>query len=108
MKSKLDHIALRTAHYEEMKAFFEKVFFMHCDREIGERPNRKLWFQEGIQLCEQPEEFVGENGYDHFCLLVNDIAEVMRILENDYPECRILDSNWFLRPNQTKVELKSF
>ena len=50
--TKIDHAAVRTAHYEEAQKFFEDVFDMHMWREIGEKPGRKCWFKEGIQLCE--------------------------------------------------------
>ena len=64
--TKIDHAAVRTAHYEEAQKFFEDVFDMHMWREIGEKPGRKCWFKEGIQLCETSEIAVSsENGYDH-------------------------------------------
>ena len=46
--TKIDHAAVRTAHYEEAQKFFEDVFDMHMCREIGEKPGRKCWFKEGI------------------------------------------------------------
>ena len=48
--TKLDHAAIRTVHYEEAQTFFKDVFNMHMWREIGEKPGRKCWFKEGIQL----------------------------------------------------------
>ena len=53
--TKLDHAAIRTVHYEEAQTFFKDVFNMHMWREIGEKPGRKCWFKEGIQLCEATE-----------------------------------------------------
>ena len=61
--TKLDHAAIRTVHYEEAQTFFKDVFNMHMWREIGEKPGRKCWFKEGIQLCEATEISVSaENG----------------------------------------------
>ena len=51
--AKIDHAAIRTKSYEEApRHFFEDVFEMHMWREIGEKPGRKCWYKEGIQLCE--------------------------------------------------------
>lgn len=50
--AKIDHAAIRTSSYEDAQKFFEDVFDMHMWREIGEKPSRKCWFREGIQLCE--------------------------------------------------------
>lgn len=52
--AKIDHAAIRTSSYEDAQKFFEDVFDMHMWREIGEKPERKCWFREGIQLCELP------------------------------------------------------
>lgn len=48
--AKIDHAAIRTKSYEDAQKFFEDVFEMHMCREIGEKPERKCWFREGIQL----------------------------------------------------------
>ena len=53
--AKIDHAAIRTASYENAQKFFEDVFEMHMWREIGEKPGRKCWYEEGIQLCEMEE-----------------------------------------------------
>ena len=47
--AKIDHAAIRTSSYEDAQKFFEDVFDMHMWREIGEKPERKCWFREGIQ-----------------------------------------------------------
>ena len=60
--AKIDHAAIRTASYENAQKFFEDVFEMHMWREIGEKPGRKCWYEEGIQLCEMEEiNTEGEN-----------------------------------------------
>ena len=46
--AKIDHAAIRTASYENAQKFFEDVFEMHMWREIGEKPGRKCWYEEGI------------------------------------------------------------
>ena len=70
--AKIDHAAIRTASYEDAQKFFEDVFEMHMWREIGEKPERKCWYEEGIQLCEREEiDTEGENGYDHISIAVD-------------------------------------
>ena len=46
--AKIDHAAIRTSSYEDAQKFFEDVFDMHMWREIGEKPERKCWFREGM------------------------------------------------------------
>lgn len=43
--TKIDHAAVRTAHYEEAQKFFEDVFDMHMWREIGEKPGLQMLVQ---------------------------------------------------------------
>ena len=103
--TKLDHAAIRTVHYEEAQTFFKDVFNMHMWREIGEKPGRKCWFKEGIQLCEATEISVSaENGYDHISLAVDSVPEIMKKIKA-YPVTPIND-HWFSLPNGTKIELK--
>ena len=74
--AKIDHAAIRTASYEEAQKFFEDIFEMHMWREIGEKPERKCWYKEGIQLCETEEiETSNENGYDHISIAVDEAKE---------------------------------
>ena len=102
--TKIDHAAVRTAHYEEAQKFFEDVFDMHMWRESGEKPGRKCWFKEGIQLCETSEIAVSaENGYDHISLAVDSVPEIMEKIKA-YPVTPIND-HWFSLPNGTKIEL---
>ena len=103
--AKIDHAAIRTASYENAQKFFEDVFEMHMWREIGEKPGRKCWFKEGIQLCETSEIAVSsENGYDHISLAVDSVPEIMEKIKA-YPVTPIND-HWFSLPNGTKIELK--
>lgn len=103
--AKIDHAAIRTASYENAQKFFEDVFEMHMWREIGEKPGRKCWYEEGIQLCEMEEiNTEGENGYDHISIAVDSVEETMEKIKA-YPVKEIND-HWFSLPNGTKIELK--
>ena len=47
MRVEIDHVAIRTTEFDKARAFFEDVFSMQCYREVGQKPERKLWFLEG-------------------------------------------------------------
>ncbi len=103
--AKIDHAAIRTESYEEAQKFFEDIFDMHMWREIGEKPGRKCWYKEGIQLCEaETIEEKNENGYDHISIAVDRVEEVMERVKA-YP-VEIINDHWFALPNGTKIELK--
>ena len=103
--AKIDHAAIRTASYEDAQKFFEDVFDMHMWREIGEKPGRKCWYKEGIQLCEVEElDAASENGYDHISIAVDSEAEIMEKIKA-YP-VKAINDHWFSLPNGTKIELK--
>ena len=76
--ARIDHAAIRTKLYEEAQRFFEDVFEMHMWREIGEKPGRKCWYKEGIQLCEVEElDAASENGYDHISIAVDSETDIL-------------------------------
>ena len=103
--AKIDHAAIRTESYEEAQKFFEDIFDMYMWREIGEKPGRKCWYKEGIQLCEtETIEKKNENGYDHISIAVDRVEEVMERVKA-YP-VEIINDHWFALPNGTKIELK--
>ena len=103
--ARIDHAAIRTKSYEEAQRFFEDVFEMHMWREIGEKPGRKCWYKEGIQLCEVEDlDAASENGYDHISIAVDSEAEIMGKIKA-YP-VKAINDHWFSLPNGTKIELK--
>ena len=103
--ARIDHAAIRTKSYEEAQRFFEDVFEMHMWREIGEKPGRKCWYKEGIQLCEVEDlDAASENGYDHISIAVDSEAEIMEKIKA-YP-VKAINDHWFSLPNGTKIELK--
>ena len=103
--AKIDHAAVRTTAYEDAQKFFEDVFKMHMWREIGEKPARKCWYKEGIQLCEaETINTDGQNGYDHISIAVDSVEETMEKIKA-YPATPIND-HWFSLPNGTRIDLK--
>ena len=74
--AKIDHAAIRTASYENAQKFFEDVFEMHMWREIGEKPGRKCWYEEGIKAY--PVKAIN----DHWFSLPNGTKIELKLLEN--------------------------
>ena len=94
--AKIDHAAIRTTSYEDTQKFFEDVFEMHMWREIGEKPGRKCWYKEGIQLCEVEKlNAASENGYDHISIAVDSEAEIMEKIKA-YP-VKAINANTLLK-----------
>lgn len=103
--AKIDHAAIRTSSYEDAQKFFEDVFDMHMWREIGEKPERKCWFREGIQLCEVSAiNTDAENGYDHISIAVDSVEKTMEKIKA-YP-VKPINDHWFSLPDGTRIELK--
>ena len=72
---------------------------------LSEKPGRKCWYKEGIQLCEVEElDAASENGYDHISIAVDSEAEIMEKIKA-YP-VKAINDHWFSLPNGTKIELK--
>ena len=90
--AKIDHAAIRTSSYEDAQKFFEDVFDMHMWREIGEKPERKCWFREGIQLCEVS------------AIAVDSVEKTMEKIKA-YP-VKPINDHWFSLPDGTRIELK--
>ena len=106
MRSHIHHVALNVEDLDWYAAFFREVFGMQAERTAGERPGRKLWFREGIQLNEVSGPLTGGGWYDHLSLAVEDIPDTVKSALSrgcsPLPEGR----NWFALPNGVRVELK--
>ena len=101
----IDHDAFSTISYVDAQKFFVYVFDMLIWREIGEKPSRKCWFREGIQLCEMENiNITAENGYDHISIAVDSVEETMEKIKA-YPVTPIND-HWFSLPEGTQIALK--
>ena len=100
---KFHHVAISTTEFEKYKKLFEQLK-MKIERENGQKPERQLWFYEGIQLNEVNEIKVGDN-VNHIAISTSNIDETMKIaLENGCKKDSFRD-NWFVLPNGTKIEL---
>ena len=104
--AKIDHAGLLTESYEDAQRFFEEVFGMRKWREDGEKPARRCWYMEGIQLNETAEKIDTEaqNGYGHISIAVESVSETMEKLTG-YP-VKVMNDHWFQLPNGTKIERK--
>ena len=103
--AKIEDAGIRTSSYEDAQKFFEDVFDMHMWREIGEKPERKCWFREGIQLCEVSAiNTDAENGYDHISIAVDSVEKTMEKIKA-YP-VKPINDHWVSLPDGTRIELK--
>ena len=100
---KLLHVAIATTKFNEYKELFEKLG-MTVDREVGEAPERQLWFCEGIQLKEVTSLDCGSN-VDHIALATKDIDNTVKIALSNGCKLDSRGNNWFILPNGTKIEL---
>ena len=106
MRAQIHHIALNVSDLEWYAAFFQDVFSMTVQRTAGEKPKRRLWFREGVQLNECASARDCGDVCDHFSLGVDDIpAAVERAVEAG---CAALPdgAHWVALPNGMRLELK--
>lgn len=106
MLAKIDHVAIRVNDLEESVRFFQEVFEMNIDKTAGEKPMRKIWFREGIQLNETEGIPGGEGEMDHIGICCDHkeiILERSRLFG-----CSPLPNgdHWFQTPDGVKIELK--
>ena len=107
MAGQLDHVAICSANLDMTIDFFETVFHMTILRESGERPFRKVWFQQGIQVNEISESGGEYDGipYSHIAIRVTDeTATRMKLMSYG---CKNIDEkkNWFLTREGIIIEL---
>lgn len=105
MTSRLDHVALNVAHFEEALEFFQTVFGMEVTKVNGDAPMRKVWLKQGIQLNEVPQKPSETGVVDHIAIRVEDVSAIMNEVK-----CRNLTlisgkENWFYLSNGIVIEL---
>lgn len=106
MHVKIDHVAIKVNHFEENVRFFEQVFGMEVEKSAGEKPMRKVWFRQGIQLNETSED-ISEGGIlDHIGIYTD--SEEMISQKSKEAGCENLPNrnNWFQTPTGLNFELK--
>lgn len=107
MKTHVHHIALNTQDFDWYVAFFCNVFEMTIQRSDGEKPARRVWMEQGIQINETTYSPECGTRYDHLGMYVEDVAEIMqRAAKYD---CKPLPngSHWFSLPDGVRIELKT-
>ena len=113
MKSRIHHAALLVENYQWYVDFFQDVFHMTIARTAGERPNRQLWFHEGIQinvLPQGPEVFPENCACDHISLGVDidPVAAAQQAIQHGCRKAEGKGEHWFVLPNGVMMELKSY
>ena len=98
---KLHHAAIATKDFDKYVELFENLG-MSVQKTRGEKPQRQLWFNEGIQINEITE---GDDAVDHIALGVDSFDETLgTALENGCSPIEHKD-HWFKLPNGIKMEM---
>ena len=103
----LNHVAIYTKDYVWNREFFKNVCGMHIYEEDLSVPGKsKVWFVEGIQINEKPEDGPLGSLLDHICLMVEDVDQF--VAEAISAGCSPLagKSNFFVLPTGIRVEVK--
>ncbi len=112
MQTRIHHAAVRTNDLEGYTEFFQRVFEMKIAKTAGEKPNRQLWFFEGVQLIETPDTdgLAAVGLCDHIALGVDkDPAAVAKLaIENGCSPVEDKDARWFALPNGVRVEMMPY
>lgn len=105
MKTQIHHSALNVKDFNWYVSFFEDVFEMSIRQTRGAVPNRKLWFHQGIQLNECPNNTTAGTLYDHIGISTDNPEEVLsRALKKGCVQ--IPDKpRWFRLPDGIVIEL---
>lgn len=125
MNTKIDHAAMNVNEFEWHVRFFQDVFGMTIEKSQGEKPDRKVWFAQGIQLNEieetATEDTVTENEpggsvsagksascwADHIGIRTDDMEGVLnRSREFGCTPVSGKGKNWFQMPGGAIFELK--
>lgn len=102
----LQHVAINTTHFEESVQFFESLFEMKATRMMGDAPNRKIWFRQGIQVNEVSGQITDGNQFDHLGFQVTNWQETRR--KATAMGCKDVEGkpHWFVTPDGIVIELK--
>ena len=105
MTSRLHHVAVNSANFDQTVRFFQEVFQMEISRTRGDAPSRQLWFQQGIQVNEVPETFTAAGSCDHIGIEVSNQEEVLSKIPAFDGKVLPGKPHWFLMPEGFVIEL---
>ena len=92
--AKIDHAAVRTTAYEDAQKFLKMYLKCICGEKLGEKPARKCWYKEGIQLLRSGNyQHRRAERLDHISIAVDSVEETMEKIKA-YPATPIND-HWF-------------
>ena len=101
--ARLHHVAITVNEFDKYVELFETLG-MKIQKTRGTAPNRQLWFEEGIQLNEVPDE-ERSGRIDHIALGTEDTSALMQTAI-DIGCSRVPGKErWFTFPNNIRVEL---
>lgn len=109
MKAQISHVAINVKDFEWHVRFFQDVFGMTIARMDGDRPDRKVWFEQGIQVNETEDASLEQapGCADHIGIHTDDVEAVLR-KSREYGCTSVpgKGEHWFQLPNGVKFELK--
>lgn len=100
--NKLHHVAIKTNKLDWYVQFFKEVFGMSIRKENLNPGERKVWFDEGIQINETVGEGGKEDRVDHIAISTNEMSLVME--KSQQYECIQIKENWIELPDGLKIE----
>ena len=105
MASKLHHVCVNSANFEQTVRFFQEVFQMEISHTRDAAPTRKLWFKEGIQVNEVPDVPSPAGPWDHVGIEVSNKEEILSKIPSF--GCTVLPEkpHWFLTTDGFVIEL---
>ena len=109
MSARIDHVAINVKNFEWNVRFFQDVFGMTIAKSEGEKPDRKIWFEQGIQLNEiKDASQKSETGYaDHIGIRTDDMEMILnKCQEYGCTSVPGRGRHWFQLPDGIKFELK--
>jgi len=105
MTAGLDHVALKVSDLEWHVEFFKQVFGMTVKKMAGEKPERKVWFNEGIQLNEIASEDYEKGQMDHLGIITNEYDKTAEKIRKWNAAGLPQGDNWFRIPSGICIEL---
>lgn len=106
MNTQLNHVALSVEEFEWHVHFFHEVLGMSIKKSAGEKPTRKIWFNEGIQLNEVTKTIEDIGVCNHLGIETSDVRQTLkRAYLNGCTESS-QGEQWFCLPSGIVIELK--
>lgn len=105
MRVGIDHVALSVNEFDWYVDFFQTVFYMEIEKKAGEYPNRKIWFDQGIQLNESIKQGVAGELYHHIAIRVANPKMTYEKLDKIACKKSNKSDNWYIIKDVLLIEI---